>query len=139
MNRPLTLRRLMLLTAGTRCRAGIQGTAVLWVLLALLLTAPWARADQALVVLDDNARSITLWSALAMLPDPERRFTAQVLLDQNTDFVPMPTTQGTLGVRPEAVWLRVPLALARHGCQRARHVGAEHRRPVAVLRQRSRR
>ncbi|WP_461161492.1 diguanylate cyclase domain-containing protein [Simplicispira piscis] len=112
MNRPLTLRRLMLLTAGTRCRAGIQGAAVLWVLLALLLTAPWARADQALVVLDDNARSITLWSALAMLPDPERRFTAQELLDQNTDFVPMPPTQGTLGVRPEAVWLRVPLALA---------------------------
>lgn len=86
----------------------------LWALwLALVLLAPWARSAPAALVLDNSARSAPVWSALTMLPDPEQRFSAEGLLQDASAFQPVPTTEGTLGVRPEPVWLRLPLAVAR--------------------------
>jgi diguanylate cyclase (GGDEF)-like protein len=85
----------------------------LWALwLALVLLAPWARSAPAALVLDNSARSVPVWSALTMLPDPEQRFSAEGLLQDASAFQPVPATEGTLGVRPEPVWLRLPFAVA---------------------------
>ena len=89
-----------------------SGARVMALLLALVLLAPCARAEQPVLVLEDSARSIPVWSALTMLPDPEHRFNAHEVLNDPAAFGPLPNTVGTLGVRTEAVWLRVPLALA---------------------------
>jgi len=88
------------------------GTRVIALLLALVVLSPWVRAQSPLLVLDDSAQSIPVWSMLTMLPDPEHIYNAHELLNDPTAFGPLPDTAGTLGVRPEAVWLRVPLALA---------------------------
>ena len=81
------------------------------VALALVMLSPTGAGAVALLVLDDSAQSIPVWSMLTMLPDPSI-YNAHELLNDPTAFGPLPETAGTLGVRPEAVWLRVPLALA---------------------------
>ena len=83
---------------------------VIW--LALVVMIPWARAEPTLLVLDDRNPSVSVWSALTMLAEAEQRFSAEELLQDGSAFGPVPDTQGTLGVRTEAVWLRLPIALA---------------------------
>ena len=78
----------------------------------LVLLACGARAEPAPLVLAESQPVTLLWPALTMLSDPDRRHTAEELLSGGPAFSPMPATQGTLGVRPDAVWLRAPLAVA---------------------------
>lgn len=78
----------------------------------LVLLACGARAEPAPLVLAESQPVTLLWPALTMLSDPDRRHTAEELLSGGPAFGPMPATQGTLGVRPDAVWLRAPLAVA---------------------------
>jgi len=87
---------------------------MLWVLLAWWLTLPGsdARAATAAVVLGERQPVQELWPALTMLSDPGREHTAETLLAGGPAFGPLPPTKGTLGVRPDAVWLRTTLALA---------------------------
>ncbi|WP_119967542.1 diguanylate cyclase [Simplicispira lacusdiani] len=87
--------------------------ALLCLLLALWLALPGgARAQQPALVLSESQPVHDIWPALTMLSDPGREYTAEALLAGGPAFGPMPPTKGTLGVRPEAVWLRAPLTLA---------------------------
>lgn len=96
----------------------LPGTTALWrvalrlLALCLGLLAWGAQAAHPPLVLSALQPVTEVWPAMRMLPDPGRTFAAQDLLEQHHAFTPMPDTLGTLGVRPEAVWLRVPLALA---------------------------
>ena len=81
-------------------------------LLALWLGCASVQAQPAPLQLQAQQPAAGLWQALQMLPDPEQRYTAQELLQGGPAFGPMPPTQGTLGVRAEPVWLRIPLELA---------------------------
>ena len=80
--------------------------------LALWLGCASVQAQPAPLQLQAQQPAAGLWQALQMLPDPEQRYTAQDLLQSGPAFGPMPPTQGTLGVRAEPVWLRIPLELA---------------------------
>ena len=80
--------------------------------LALWLGCASVQAQPAPLQLQAQQPAAGLWQALQMLPDPEQRYTAQELLQGGPAFGPMPPTQGTLGVRAEPVWLRLPLDLA---------------------------
>ena len=80
--------------------------------LALWLGCASVQAQPAPLQLQAQQPAAGLWQALQMLPDPEQRYTAQELLQGGPAFGPMPPTQGTLGVRAEPVWLRMPLELA---------------------------
>ncbi len=84
--------------------------AVAW--LALWLWGASVLAQPAPLQLQAGQAATNLWQALQMLPDPEQRYTVQELLQGGPAFGPMPPTQGTLGVRAEPVWLRLPLELA---------------------------
>ncbi len=80
--------------------------------LALWLGCASVQAQPAPLQLQAQQPAAGLWQSLQMLPDPEQRYTAQELLQGGPVFGPMPPTQGTLGVRAEPVWLRIPLELA---------------------------
>ena len=80
--------------------------------LALWLGCASVQAQPAPLQLQAQQPAAGLWQALQMLPDPEQRYTVQELLQGGPAFGPMPPTQGTLGVRAEPVWLRLPLELA---------------------------
>ncbi len=80
--------------------------------LALWLGCASVQAQPTPLQLQAQQPAAGLWQALQMLPDPEQRYTAQELLQGGPAFGPMPPTQGTLGVRAEPVWLRLPLELA---------------------------
>ena len=80
--------------------------------LALWLGCASVQAQPAPLQLQAQQPAAGLWQALQMLPDPEQRYTAQELLQGGPAFGPMPPTQGTLGMRAEPVWLRIPLELA---------------------------
>lgn len=84
--------------------------AIAW--LALWLWGAGVLAQPAPLQLQAGRPATDLWQALQMLPDPEQRHTAQDLLQGKAAFGPMPPTLGTLGVRAEPVWLRLPLELA---------------------------
>jgi len=73
------------------------------------LAAPWARAADAPLVLQPGERSADAWSVASMLADDTRLLSIQDVLNRRADFAPPPKTSGSLGVRKEAVWLRVPL------------------------------
>jgi len=73
------------------------------------LAAPWARAADAPLVLQPDGRSADAWSVASMLADDTRLLSIQDVLNRRADFAPPPKTGGSLGVRKEAVWLRVPL------------------------------
>lgn len=81
-------------------------------LLTLWLGCASVQAQPAPLQLQAQQPAAGLWQALQMLPDPEQRYTVQELLQGGPAFGPMPPTQGTLGVRAEPVWLRLPLELA---------------------------
>ena len=80
--------------------------------LALWLGCASVQAQPAPLQLQAQQPAAGLWQALQMLPDPEQRYTAQDLLQGGPAFGPMSPTQGTLDVRAEPVWLRIPLELA---------------------------
>lgn len=90
-------------------RSGLWRVAAL---LVLWLGCASVQAQTAPLQLQAQQPAAGLWQALQMLPDPEQRYTAQELLQGGPAFGPMPPTQGTLGVRAEPVWLRLPLELA---------------------------
>ncbi len=90
--------------------------AVAWVLLAPLLAwlpaaaaAPAAASAPAPLVLDNRLREVDAWSALTMLPDPERRLDAPAALAASDRFAPPVTARGTTGKEQRVLWLRLPV------------------------------
>ncbi len=80
----------------------------LWCCLACIATS-WAHAADATLVLRPDARSVDVWSATTVLADESRRLSIDDVIARQDSFAPPPRTGGSLGVRKEAMWLRVPL------------------------------
>ncbi|MBX3604038.1 MAG: GGDEF domain-containing protein [Piscinibacter sp.] len=86
-------------------------------LLALLLVAlGWALAGTAGAVepirLDDQQRRVEAWSAVEILPDPQRELDWAGALRASARFEVPKSAHATLGLRKEPVWVRVPVQSA---------------------------
>lgn len=82
-----------------------------WVLLAACTALLAAPAGPAALVLDDDNTRIRAWPHITVLPDADRTLTLAQALDQLDTFTPPARDTATLGVRPEAMWLRIPLTV----------------------------
>ena len=78
-------------------------------LLALLLASPAAGSA---LRLDDRQSSVQAWPAITMLVDPSHGWQLDDVLAQRDRFHAPDGADGSLGLRKEAVWLRLPLTLA---------------------------
>jgi diguanylate cyclase (GGDEF)-like protein len=57
----------------------------------------------------DTQRVVQAWPAVTMLVDASRTLTLEQVLAQRERFAAPPSAHATLGVRDEAVWLRIPI------------------------------
>jgi hypothetical protein len=62
--------------------------------------------------LRDGYRSVDAWTAVSVLSDPEKSLSIRDVLASEARFTPPAGAHGTLGIRPEAMWLRLPLSIA---------------------------
>ena len=79
----------------------------IWHVLALPATARAAAPGP--LVLPADARPVNVWSVATMLADPSQQWGVQDALARLPEFAEPPSRGGSLGVRKEAIWLRVPL------------------------------
>ena len=81
-----------------------------WVLGALwLLTGPAAHAA---LVLDDSASRIEAWPAVTVLSDPGKQLDLDEVRAATARFAAPRSAYATLGLRKDAVWLRLPVSVA---------------------------
>ena len=71
------------------------------------------RPSQEMVV-DDRVSEYELWPAMTLLRDPAAKLTLAEVLARRSDFLPPKSAYATLGLRMNAVWLRIPV-FAREG------------------------
>lgn len=83
---------------------------LLWVGLLLWGASAWAAPLDLL----DTDESVDAWPAVAFLSDPGKALSIHDVVAEETRFVRPAGAHGTLGIRPEAVWLRLPLATSAH-------------------------
>ena len=81
-------------------------------LLLALLAGGTARAAAEPLLLQDGTPIHDVWPVVAVLADPSRTLSVQDALAQASRFEPHAGTRGTLGVRKDAVWLRIPVMAA---------------------------
>jgi signal transduction histidine kinase/DNA-binding response OmpR family regulator/HPt (histidine-containing phosphotransfer) domain-containing protein len=85
--------------------------ALLLLLLALsitLLPRAWAASP---LVLDDRSGSVEAWPALTLFTDPGGRLGIEAVLAAPGRFAAPVSSQATLGVQNEPVWLRIPVSV----------------------------
>ncbi|MBP6850948.1 MAG: GGDEF domain-containing protein, partial [Rhodoferax sp.] len=70
-------------------------------------------AGAAPLVLDDQVPRIDLWPHVQVLFDPTRQLDIERILQQPLPFAVPTTAARTLGLREDAVWLRVPVSVSR--------------------------
>ena len=81
-------------------------------LFLLVLAASWPAlqaAAQAPLVLDEQSGRIQAWPAVSVLADPGRQMTLDDVRAAASRFAPPQQAYATLGLRNEAMWLRMPL------------------------------
>lgn len=77
-----------------------------------LLFGSAARAAPGEVLrIDGSSPRVELWPAVTMLSDPGREMTLADALAASARFAPPETAYATLGLRKDAVWLRLPIRL----------------------------
>lgn len=91
--------------------AGWWRVACLLVVLCLLQGAFPTSARAAPLELRDDLLSIEAWPAVTVLPDPTGTLLVNDVLAELARFQPPPGTSGTLGVRAEPVWVRIPVTV----------------------------
>jgi diguanylate cyclase len=64
------------------------------------------------VMLDDAARRIDLWPSTRLYYDADRKLDVAAAMAARQQFVPHTRATASLGIRPEAVWLHVPLTVS---------------------------
>jgi diguanylate cyclase len=79
-----------------------------WLCATMLLLALWPA--QAALRLSDARPAVDLWPAVTMLAEAEERLDVGTAMRRRAEFVAPTGPHANLGVRAEAVWLRVPLA-----------------------------
>lgn len=80
-------------------------------LLVLGMAFPQAWAQSA-ALLTDEVLVAKVWPSITVLPDPTRELTVHDVLGRLAAFEPPSGNSGTLGVRAEPVWLRLPVAVS---------------------------
>lgn len=97
--------------------AWFQSLAWRWasICLATLLGAGAASAGSDPLVIDGHATSVDLWQAVQILSDPGKTLTIDAVLTSPGAFTRPTTAHATLGLRTDAVWLRVPLSVDQSG------------------------
>lgn len=85
--------------------------AMLLLVLGLLLAQSHSWASAPALELRDEVRAVNAWPAVTVLADPSRQWSVQEVLARTAEFTRPPGTSGTLGVRNDAMWLRVPVTL----------------------------
>ena len=91
--------------------ASLWRAAWLLVALCLLLGALSTSAWAAPLELRDDLQSIEAWPALTVLPDPSGTLLVNDVLAELARFQTPPGTSGTLGLRAEPVWVRIPVTV----------------------------
>lgn len=84
-------------------------TACLLVALCLLQGSFPTHARATVLELRDDLLSIEAWPAVTVLPDPSGTLLVSDVLAELARFQTPPGTSGTLGVRAEPVWVRIPV------------------------------
>eukprot|EP01137_Pigoraptor_chileana_P022851 Opistho-2@88241 len=77
-------------------------------LLALLATPTRAAA----LTLDQRSTSVQAWPAVSLLADPGKQLQLEQVLARLDQFTPPTGAYATLGLRKEAIWLRIPVEVA---------------------------
>lgn len=86
-------------------------TACLLVALCLLQGSFPTHARATALELRDDLVSIEAWPAVTVLPDPSGTLLVNDVLAELARFQTPPGTSGTLGVRAEPVWVRIPVTV----------------------------
>ncbi len=86
-------------------------TACLIVALCLLQGSFPTHARATALELRDDLLSIEAWPAVTVLPDPSGTLLVNDVLAELARFQTPPGTSGTLGVRAEPVWVRIPVTV----------------------------
>ncbi len=85
---------------------------LIWLtMLWALLVCPWAQASAAPLVLNDDKGTIDAWPSATLLVDPSQELTVEDVMERRHQFALPPSVGATLGMRPDAVWLRIPIAV----------------------------
>lgn len=100
------------------CRHPQRGTTVaLGLCLLVLHMLPVGAQAQMQVpgqplMLEPGVRTVDAWQAITMLPDASHQLEVQEVLGRLPEFQEPSQRGGSLGVRKDAVWLRIPMAVA---------------------------
>jgi diguanylate cyclase (GGDEF)-like protein len=81
----------------------------------VLLAALWLGSGalaQAALLLDDSAPRVEAWPAVTVLSDPGKQLGLDEVRAAGARFAPPQSAYATLGLRKDAVWLRLPLAVS---------------------------
>lgn len=86
-----------------------------WLLAAWWLAALWspAHAGVAALRLEPGEGAQDVWPAVTLLADPTHAMTAQDVWNHRDDFAPPAAANGSLGLRKETIWLRLPLVVGQ--------------------------
>jgi diguanylate cyclase len=69
-------------------------------------------ADSAALALDDASGRIAAWPKVRTLSDPESKLNVQAAIAAIPQFQVPTTAYATLGIKPEAVWLHIPVSVS---------------------------
>lgn len=97
--------------------SSICSRVALGLLVALTLFAGLVRTSAAQtpvqpLLLDDSTPQVQVWPAVKVLSDPQKNLTIEQVQTRVADFKTPDTAYGTLGLRTDAVWLRVPVRVS---------------------------
>ncbi|RZJ62259.1 MAG: GGDEF domain-containing protein [Acidovorax sp.] len=83
-------------------------------LVALWCHSGWAQGDgtSGRILLRDDVHSHEAWPAVTILNDASRVLSVNDVMARTAEFTAPPRSSGTLGVRTDAVWVRVPVTVA---------------------------
>ena len=82
-------------------------------LLSLLPVISYAANAQP-IALDDRTAHVNVWPVVTMLVDAEKNQTIEKILADKPDFKAPETATNTLGMRQEAIWLKIPFATSQN-------------------------
>jgi len=100
--------------ANGRVRAVPGFLPLLWLfaVLGALLAGPAMARQAEPLQLDDSLAEVPAWPAVTILSDPSKQWQLADVLAQGDRFEVPAGAAGTVGLRKDAVWLHIPLAVA---------------------------